>query len=135
DVQYVGVTPPPSRWSEVEASVSAPSPSRQASASTCTRVAYRQIADLCNNCTAPPWNGELKQTTGDEWTATFVDGNNKPGSSRWRLTSQSASEILFYDGSRDLYARIDLTARKGFLRRGTSGAWTIGSDILSTDCR
>src|SRR5262249_22920518 len=50
DVQYVGVTPPPSRWSEVEASVSAPSPSRQASASTCTRVAYRQIADLCNNC-------------------------------------------------------------------------------------
>jgi TPR repeat protein len=136
DVQYVGVTPP-WRWSEAEASVATVAPVASTPPTvpaTCTRVAYRQIADLCNNCTAPPWNGELKRTAGDEWTATFVDGNNKPGSTRWRLTSQSASEVVLYDASRDLYARFDLTARKGFLRRGASGNWTNTSEILSSDC-
>jgi hypothetical protein len=75
---------------------------RNTAVATCARVSYRQIADLCNNCTAPPWNGELKRIAGDEWTASFVDGHNRPGSSRWRLTSQSASEPLLYDSSRDL---------------------------------
>jgi peptidyl-prolyl cis-trans isomerase C len=106
-----------------------------ATATTCTRVTFRQIADLCNNCTAPPWNGEFKRTSGDEWTATFVDGHNKPGSTRWRLTSQTSSQILVHDASRDLYGRFDFTARKGFLRRGTDQDWKTVSDILSTDCR
>jgi len=101
----------------------------------CTRLTFRQIADTCNNCTAPPWNGELKRTAGDEWTGTYIDGNNRPGSTHWRLTSQSASEVLLHDGSRDLYVRFDLPARKGFLRRGRGGNWINASEILSTDCR
>jgi peptidyl-prolyl cis-trans isomerase C len=106
-----------------------------ATATTCTRVTFRQIADLCNNCTAPPWNGEFNRTSEDEWTATFVDGHNKPRSTRWRLTSQTSSQILVYDASRDLYGRFDFTARKGFLRRGADQDWKTVSDILSTDCR
>jgi uncharacterized protein len=135
DVQYVGVAPSPSRWSEAQTSAVPVTSVNTAAAATCTRLAYRQLADLCNNCTAPPWNGELKRIAGDEWAATFVDGNNKPGNSRWRLTSQSSSELLLYDGTRDLYARFDLPARKGFLRKGAAGSWTNASEILSTDCR
>src|SRR5262249_16951845 len=30
-----------------------------AAAKACTRVAFRQTADMCNNCTAPPWSGEV----------------------------------------------------------------------------
>ena len=77
----------------------------------------------------------MKRTAGDEWTGTYIDGNNRPGSTHWRLTSQSASEVLLHDGSRDLYVRFDLPARKGFLRRGRGGNWINASEILSTDCR
>jgi hypothetical protein len=108
---------------------------REAATAACTRLAFRQTADLCNNCTAPPWNGELNRTSGDEWTATFVDGHNKTGVSHWRLTSQTSSEMVLHDASRDIYRRFDLTARKGFLRSGAAGNWTAASDILSTDCR
>jgi hypothetical protein len=106
-----------------------------ATTATCTQLAFRQTADLCNNCTAPPWNGELNKISGEEWTATFVDGHNKPGVSHWRLTSQTSSEMVLHDASRDIYRRFDLTARKGFIRSGATGNWTAASDILSTDCR
>jgi TPR repeat protein len=131
DLQYVGVAPPASRWSAADPVPTA----REGALATCTRWTYRQIADLCNNCTAPPWNGEFKRAEGDEWIATFTDGHNKPGTSRWQMTSRSSAEILLYDKSRDLYGRIDLTVRKGFLRSGASGNWTNTSEILSTDCR
>lgn len=108
---------------------------REAATTACTRLTFRQTADLCNNCTAPPWNGELNRNSGEEWTATFVDGHNKPGVSHWRLTAQTSSEMVLHDASRDIYRRFDLTARKGFLRSGATGNWTAASDILSTDCR
>src|SRR4029077_15044637 len=108
---------------------------REAATSTCTRLAFRHTPHLCNNGTAPPCNGELNRTSGEEWTATFVDGHNKPGASHWRLTAQTGSEMVLHDASRDIYVRFDLTARKGFLRRGAAGNWTAASDILSTDCR
>jgi len=101
----------------------------------CTRLAFRQHADMCNNCTAPPWNGELNQAVGNEWIATYVDGRNRPGSTRLRVTSQTGSELLLYDGARNLYTRFDLAARKGSQRRGTDGDWIATSDIVSTDCR
>ena len=66
--------------------------------------------------------------------ASFVDGHNRPGSTRWRLTSQSSSEIVLYDAGRDLYTRFDLAARKGAQRRGASGNWITTSEILSIDC-
>jgi hypothetical protein len=34
-----------------------------------------------------------------------------------------------------MYRRFDLAAGKGFIRQGRVGAWTIASDILSSDCR
>ena len=105
-----------------------------ATTTTCTRLAFRQTSDMCNNCTAPPWNGEVNRTSGDDWTASFVDGHNRPGSTRWRLTSQSSSEIVLYDAGRDLYTRFDLAARKGAQRRGASGNWITTSEILSIDC-
>jgi TPR repeat protein len=145
DLQYVGVVPPSSRWGAAEHAAAPPITSPQAvaipqttsSAATgaCSKVMFRQFADVCNNCTAPPWNGELNRTSADEWTATFVDGHNRPGSSRWRLMLQTSSEILLYDASRDRYARVDLGARKGSQRSGSTGTWTPMFDILSTDCR
>ena len=48
---------------------------------------------------------------------------------------QTGAEILLYDGSRDLYTRVDFAARKGLQRRGAAGDWTATADILSTDCR
>jgi hypothetical protein len=100
------------------------------------RLKYRQIADLCNNCTAPPWNGEIGTASGDEWTATFVDGHNRASSTHWHLTSRNSVEILLYDVSRDLYARLDLTKLKGYLRKGTEGDWINTTEILGIEaCR
>jgi hypothetical protein len=107
---------------------------REAAPATCTRISIRQTADSCNNCTAPPWNGEFNKIGPDEWTLSYVDGHNKPGSARWRVASQTTSELLLHDGSRDMYRRFDLAARKGFLRRGSVGSWVLASEILSTDC-
>src|SRR5262245_9268843 len=39
-------------------------PSVKTDVKECTRLTFRQTADMCNNCTAPPWNGELNRTSG-----------------------------------------------------------------------
>jgi TPR repeat protein len=143
DLQYVGIVPPRSRWNAAADSAPTQAPSPQATdtpqaraaAGTCTRMTFRQFADLCNNCSAPPWNGELSRTSDEEWIATFVDGHNRRGTTRWRMTLQTGSEMLLYDAGRDMYRRFDLMARIGFLRQGANGAWTAVADILSTDCR
>jgi len=143
DLQYVGVIPPPSRWHAAAETAAPPSqpaqptaaPPSQAGTGACTRVTFREFADLCNSCTAPPWNGEITRTSPEEWTVTFVDGHNQRGSLRWRLMRQTNSEILLYDAGRNLYTRIDLAARKGLQKRGTGGDWTPTSDILSSDCQ
>jgi hypothetical protein len=36
---------------------------------------------------------------------------------------------------RDLYARFDLPARKGFLCKGAAGSWINTSETLNADCR
>lgn len=104
-------------------------------AARCTRLRFRQTADMCDNCTAPPWNGELNSASGDVWVVTYVDGNNKSGTARWRLISANRSEMTFVDDNRNLFTRFDLMARKGYQRRGSSGAWAPISNVLSTNCQ
>jgi len=106
-----------------------------AAAKACTRVAFRQTADMCNNCTAPPWSGEVAKSDGAQWTATFIEGHGRRGTARLRLMSQSASELVFFDNDRNLYTRFDLAAGKSAQRRGPSGDWTLIGEVLSTDCR
>jgi uncharacterized protein len=134
DMQYVGVTPPASRWSAAEAPAATQASAREAATATCTHVKYRQFADLCNNCTAPPFNGELNRISDNLWTGTFVDGHDRRGTTHWRMTSRTSTEILLYDDSRDRYARVDFTTRKSSQRIGAGGSWVAISDILSTDC-
>jgi phospholipase/lecithinase/hemolysin len=104
-------------------------------AETCTRVAFRQTSDMCNNCTAPPWNGEVNKTSGEEWILTYVDGGKRSGSARWRLKTASESEMVFHDVNRDLYTRFDFVTRKGFQRRGLGGSWMAVADLLDPACK
>jgi hypothetical protein len=100
----------------------------------CTHVAVRFFADLCGNCTKPPFDIEVLRAANDSWVTQYVDGNGKPGSSSWRSLFEDSSELLFYDQSRDLYARIDLFGRKTYLRKGNTGDWTPVSNIIRSDC-
>jgi CubicO group peptidase (beta-lactamase class C family) len=104
-------------------------------AGQCTRLSFRQTADMCNNCTAPPWNGELTRISDDEWMLSFVDGHNRAASARWRLVSANKSEMIFADGNRNLFTRFDLTTRTGWQRRGAAGPWVTTSAIVDSDCR
>jgi len=100
----------------------------------CTHVAVRFFADLCGNCTKPPFDIEVLRTTNGAWVTQYVDGNGQPGSSKWRSVSESSSELVFHDPSRDMYARIDLFGRKTYLRKGNTGDWTPVSNIIRSDC-
>jgi hypothetical protein len=100
----------------------------------CTHVAVRLFADLCGNCTKPPYDVEVLRTTNQGWTTQYVDGNGHPGSSKWRSILESSSELVFHDQSRDMYARIDLFGRKTYLRKGNTGDWTPVSNIIRSDC-
>jgi len=73
--------------------------------------------------TAPPWNGEVSKVIGRRMGAYYTDSRKRSGI-RWRLKSESESEIFFHDADRDLYTRFDVNARKGFQgrRRATSNA-------------
>jgi hypothetical protein len=104
-------------------------------AETCTRVAFRQTSDMCNNCTAPPWNGEVNKAAGEEWILTYVDGGKRSGSARWRLKTSNESEMIFHDVDRDLYTRFDFVTRKGFQRRGLGGSWVAVADLLGPACK
>ena len=68
-------------------------------------VAIRFFTDLCGNCTKPPFDIEVLRTTNGAWVTQYVDGNGHPGTSNWRSLIENGSEFVFYDQSRDLYAR------------------------------
>lgn len=104
------------------------------SQAACRHVAVRFFADLCDNCTKPPFDIELLRTKNDAWVTQYVDGNGNPGASNWRSVSESNSELVFYDKSRELYARIDLFARKTYLRKGKAADWVPVSNIIRSDC-
>jgi polyhydroxybutyrate depolymerase len=99
----------------------------------CTRLETRMFTDFCNGCTKPPFNQQIVRT-GDEWTVTYVDGNNVHRTSKYNAVSETAGEILMYDGSRNIQARLDLKSRTGFVRRGQQGDWTLVLNILNDDC-
>lgn len=99
----------------------------------CTHIAVRFFADLCGNCTKPPFDIELLRTN-RAWVTQYVDGNGNPGTSNWRSLSENGSELVLHDQSRDMYARIDLFGRKTYLRKGTAGDWIPVSDIIRSDC-
>jgi hypothetical protein len=100
----------------------------------CRRLDTRLFADLCNGCTRPPFRQQLVRTAETEWTVSYVDGTNTSRSYKYRIVSETASEILLYDGSRNISSRLDLNARKGFARRGYTGEWIAILDILQADC-
>ncbi len=111
-----------------------PAQSAAAPAPKCTRFETRLVADLCGGCSRPPFNQEIVRTFNDEWTVTYVDGTNTRRSYKYRLVAENASEILLYDGSRDIHARLDLAGRKGFARRGAGGDWVLILNILTAHC-
>jgi hypothetical protein len=104
------------------------------SQAACTHVALRFFADLCGNCTKPPFDIELLRTTNRAWITQYVDGNGRPGASKWRSVSESNNELVFFDESRDLYARIDLFGRKTYLRKENTADWIPVSNIIRSDC-
>jgi hypothetical protein len=110
-------------------------PARAAAANACTHLEFRQTADLCNNCTSPPWNGELMRASGQDWTGTYVDGHGRRRSVRLRVVAESKSELVFFDRERNLQTRFDLVARKGLQRRTNEESWVGTADIVGTDCR
>jgi polyhydroxybutyrate depolymerase len=100
----------------------------------CTRLETRMFTDFCNGCTRPPFNQQIIRTADNEWTVTYVDGNQVQRTSRYSAVMESESEILMYDGSRNIHARLDLKSRMGFVRRGQQGEWTPVLNILKDDC-
>src|SRR5207244_3569938 len=82
-----------------------PPPIAQANPATCKRFETRLFADLCGGCSRPPFNQEIVRTAADQWTVNYVDGTNTRRSYRYRQVGVTASEILLYDGSRDIHAR------------------------------
>lgn len=111
-----------------------PSVAGRATPATCNRFETRLFADLCGGCSRPPFNQELVRTAADEWTVNYVDGTNTRRSYKYRQVAENASEILLYDGTRDIHARLDLVARKGFVRRGRGGDWVPILNILTAQC-
>lgn len=100
----------------------------------CRRFETRLFADLCNGCTRPPFNQEIVKTGENDWTVSYVDGTKMQRTYKYRQVAESDSEILMYDQTRDIHARIDLKSRTGFARRGQQGPWVPLLNILSADC-
>jgi len=73
--------------------------------------------------------GDVKRTAGNEWLETNTRG------SRWsfRATAESSAELVLHDASRDIYVRMDLAAKRMYVRKGTSQEWVPLADIVWTD--
>ena len=70
--------------------------------------------------------GDVKRGPGGDWLETNTRG------SKWsfRSTSESNAELVLYDASRDVYVRIDLVARKMFVRKGLTQDWRLLADVV-----
>jgi len=77
---------------------------------------------------------EFLRTANDEWVNQFVDPNGKPWTFNWRSLSESDSELILYDQSRDRYGRFDLFGRKTYARNGATGGWGTPASIIRSDC-
>ena len=98
----------------------------------CRRFETRLFADFCGGCTRPPFRQELVRVTDDNWSVNYVDGNNVRHSYTYRAVSENSSEIQLHDATRNVHAKLDLVAKKGFVRRGSD--WVPILDILAAHC-
>ena len=135
-MQYVGVAPPPAQWAvapdapdPVTATAVSPAAPREATApsaplmpiDTIKRIAWRTSGQTVIA-------GAFTRDAGNVW----IETNSSGRTFKFASTAETDREILLLDSSRDIYLRLDLAARKWFLRRGAGGNWSGGVDILST---
>jgi polyhydroxybutyrate depolymerase len=73
--------------------------------------------------------GDVRRTATGEWIETNTRG------SKWtfRATEERANELILYDASRNVYVKMDFSAKRMFLQRGAAGAWAYLADIVWTD--
>jgi polyhydroxybutyrate depolymerase len=73
--------------------------------------------------------GDVRRTATGEWIETNTRG------SKWtfRANAESAIELILHDGTRNVYVKIDLAAKRMFVRRGEEGAWVYLAEIVWTD--
>jgi serine/threonine protein kinase len=73
--------------------------------------------------------GDVRRMPTGEWLETNTRG------SRWtfRATEERANELILYDTSRNVYVKMDLVAKRMFVRQGAEGAWVSLADIVWTD--
>ncbi len=96
-----------------------------AQAPKCTRYSLSSYAG----------NIEFMRAANDDWVNHFVDASGKPWTFNWHVLSESDSEIVLYDKSRDRYVRADLFGRKTYARNGGGTDWgTPTNDIIRSDC-
>jgi hypothetical protein len=97
---WPGPTPPEPQVSTVPAQTQAP-----AQLSTIVLQGSGQTADL-------------RRTGADNWE--WVESNN---TYKFRTVSETSSELVINDASRDIYHRLNLLTGETFWRTGTSGGW------------
>ena len=70
--------------------------------------------------------GEVRRTAPHAWLETNTRG------SKWsfRTTAEAAAELVLHDVSRDVFVRLDLVAKKIFVRQGATQEWRLLADIV-----
>jgi len=71
----------------------------------------------------------VMRSTANEW----IETNSRGSKWNFRANSESGSELLLYDARRDVYVRMDLAAKKMFVRKGLTQEWRFLADIMGTE--
>ena len=72
--------------------------------------------------------GEVHRTGTDQWVET-----NNAGSLGFRSMSETDSELVLYDASRDIYFKAELTTRRFFTRTGTTQSWRPTYEVVDVE--
>jgi uncharacterized membrane protein len=97
------------------------------------RAMTRQLGELPDDAyrgrvvtySGPSFVGEVREAGAGEWVE-----NNEQGSNRFRIVSETSSEIILQNVSNAIQFKLDLAARKTFWRRGTQEPWVANYDIV-----
>jgi polyhydroxybutyrate depolymerase len=73
--------------------------------------------------------GNVRRIATGEWLET----NTRDSKWTFRATEERANELILYDASRHVYVKMDLAAKRMFVRRGAESAWVYLADIVWTD--
>jgi tRNA A-37 threonylcarbamoyl transferase component Bud32 len=73
--------------------------------------------------------GNVRRMPTGEWLET----NTRNSKWTFRATEERANELILYDASRNVYVKMDLVAKRMFVRQGAEGAWVSLADIVWTD--